>query len=256
VLRKIFALPLACFVLASIDILGGCSSIPENRNIAEMHLKIGVGHMSAGNYPLALAEILKASNLDPDNPVIENNLGLAYALRGRLDLSEIHIRRALSLKPEYTDARNNLGRILLERGNYKESEVELIKVTEDLTYGNPEKAFTNMGIVKFKMEKYEEAKRFLQKSLDLQRENCVALSYYGRCYYELQDYKKSAEVLDKAVGYCMRIQYDEPHYYGALSYFQNGEKKQAETRLEQLIKLYPDGKYSDKARAALEMIRK
>jgi Tfp pilus assembly protein PilF len=236
--------------------LAGCVSFSENKEAAELHLKIGQGHLSSGNYPQALAEMISAEKLDPSNPIIQNSLGLSYATRDRLDLAEVHLRRAVELKSNYSEARNNLGRILTERGKYAEAATELQKVLADLTYASPDRAYTNLGIVKFKTSEFELAKKYLQKSLDLQRENCLAQSYYGRCFYELQDYRRSAETLDKAVGYCQRVQYDEPHYYSALSYYQLGQSQKAEARMEELIKLYPDGKYVEKAKTALETMRK
>lgn len=221
-----------------------------------MHLKIALGHLSAGNQPQALAELLQAEKLDDSNPAIQNNLGLTYFFRERLDLAEIHLRNAIDLKPNYSEARNNLGRILIERGKYKEALVEIQKVIDDLTYPTPERAYSNMGLAKFKQNEFESSKKYFLKAIELQRENCMALTYYGRCFYELKDFKRSAEVLDKAVGFCMKSQYDEPHYYSALSYYQIGQVVKAETRLEDLIKLYPDGKYVEKAKTALETMKR
>ena len=221
-----------------------------------MHLKIALGHLSSGNQPQALAELLQAEKLDDSNPVIQNNLGLTYFFRDRLELAELHLRNAVDLKPSYSEALNNLGRILIERAKYKEATTEIQKVIDYLTYPTPERAYSNMGLAKFKQSDFEGAKKHFQKSIELQRENCMALTYYGRCFYELKDFKRSAEVLDKAVGFCMKSQYDEPHYYSALSYYQIGQVVKAETRLEELIKLYPDGKYVEKAKTALETMKR
>ena len=243
-------------ILGALAALVGCASFSENKEAADLHLKIGQGHLTAGNYPQALAEMITAERLDPSDPMIQNYLGLAYAARERLDLAEVHLRKAVSLKSDYSEGRNNLGQVLSQRGKYPEAAAEIQKVIDDLTYPNPDRALTNMGIIQFKSNHFVEAKKFLLRAIELQRENCLALSYYGRCFYELQDYKKSAEALDRAVGFCQRIQYDEPHYYSALSYYQLGMSQKAEIRLEELIKLYPDGKYVEKAKSALETIRK
>jgi Tfp pilus assembly protein PilF len=234
----------------------GCATLSENKETAELHMKIGTGHISAGNYPQALAELIQAEKLDPSNPAIQNNLGLAYFLRERYDLAEKHIRMALDLKPDFSEARNNLGRTLIERGKYTEAIAEINKVIEDLTYPNPDKAYTNLGIAEFKLRNFDSAKRSFLKSIEIQRENCLAQSYYGRCLYELKDFRRSAEALDRAVGFCQRILFDEPHYYSALSYYQLGQVNKAEARLEELIKLYPDGRYGEKAKSMLETIRR
>jgi type IV pilus assembly protein PilF len=234
----------------------GCSSLSKDKESAELHHRIGTGHLSSGNYPQALSELLEAQKLDPSSATIQNSLGLAYYFRERMDLAEEHLRKAVSLQADFSEARNNLGRVLSDEGKFAEAVVELKKVIADLTYINPERAFTNLGMTQFKMGQFDEAKKSLAKALDIQRENCLAQSYFGRCFYELKDYKRATETLDRAVGYCQRILFDEPHYYSALSYYQLGKSAKAQARLEELIKLYPDGRYSDKAKSMLETIRR
>jgi len=234
-----------------------CSSISaESEETAKLHLRMGTSHLNNENYPQALTELLTAQELDPANPVIQNNLGLAYFFRERYDLAENHIRRALKLVPKYSDARNNLSRVLIERGRYDEAITEAQTVIQDLTYASPEKPLINLGMAQFKLLQFETARKTFQKALDFQRDNCLAHSYYGRSLFELKDYTRASEALDRAAGFCQRAQYDEPQYYGALSYYQMGQKPKAEARFESLLKLYPNGRYTDKAKTMLETIRR
>jgi len=234
-----------------------CASVStENEETAKLHLKIGTAHLNNDNYPQALNELLTAEQLDPNNPVIQNNLGLTYFFRERYDLADLHIRKALKLDPKYSDARNNLSRVLIERGHYTEAIQEAEIVSQDLVYGAPEKPLINLGMARFKMGQFEAAKKDFQKALDFQRDNCLAQSYYGRTLFEMKDYQRASEALDRAAGFCQRSQFDEPHYYSALSYYQLGEKAKAEARFESLLKLYPNGRYTDKAKTMLETIRR
>ncbi len=221
-----------------------------------LHLQTGTSLLSDGNFPQALSELLIAENLDPENATIQNNLGLVYFFRERTDLAETHLRKALKLLPEYTDARNNLARVLIERGKYNEAIQEAQIANNDLTYPNPEKPLINLGVAQFKLAHFEVAKRNFQKAVEIQRDNCLAQSYYGRTLYELRDYRRAAEALDRAVGFCQRSQFDEPHYYSALSYFELGQNEKAQARFEELLKLYPQGKYVDKAKTMLDTIQR
>lgn len=242
--------------LAILLLLSGCASLSEDKEAAELHHRIGVGHINNGNFPLALSELIQAEKLDPSNPQIQNTLGLAYFLRERFDLSENHLRLALSLSPQFSEARNNLGRVLIERGKFKDATQELKIVAKDLTYPHPERVYSNLGLAAFNGKDYKGALDYFKKSIDYQRDNCMSLNYYGRSLYEIKDFSRSAEALDKAAAFCQKSQFDEPQYYGALSYYQLGETKKSEARLEGLLKLYPDGKYRDKAKSALETMRK
>lgn len=238
-------------------ILVACSTFSAaDREEASMHLQIGTSQLQNGNLPSALQELLLAEKLDDENPYIQNNLGLTYFLRERVDLAEIHIRKALELQPNYSDARNNLSRVLIERGKYNEAATAAQIVIDDLTYQNPEKPQINLGIARFKMNQFDSARMAFLKAIDFSRDNCLANSYYGRSLFELKDYKKATDALDRAVGFCQRAQFDEPHYYSALAYFEVGQKSKSVARFEEMIKLYPRGKYIDKAKEMLETIRR
>ena len=106
------------------------------------------------------------------------------------------------------------------------------------------------------MNDFNGAKNAFSKAVDFQRDSCEAQNNYGRSLYELKDYRKASDALDRAIGFCQRTQFDEPHYYSALSYYQLGEVDKAKSRLDEVIKFYPNGKYIDKAKGLLETINK
>jgi tetratricopeptide (TPR) repeat protein len=114
----------------------------------------------------------------------------------------------------------------------------------------------NIGIAQFKLNQFEQARKTFEKAIDYQRDSCLGHNFFGRSLFELKDYPKAARSLDTAASFCQRNQFDEPQYYSALSYYQIGKIKEAEDRLEGLVKLYPQGKYIDKAKSMLETIRR
>lgn len=237
--------------------LSACASFfDDSKERAELHMKIGTSHFENGNYPFALKELLEAEKLDPRNPLIQNNLGLTYFMRERYDLAEKHLRKALSLKSDYTDARNNLARVLIDVGRYKEAEAELKIVLDDLTYAASDKAWINFGLSRFNQKDWKGAREAFAKALQVSRDNCVANAYYGRSLFEAGDYSRASEALDRAIGFCQKQMYDEPHYYSALAWYRLGDRDRAVARFEEITNLYPQGKYRDKARAMLDLIRK
>lgn len=240
-----------CFYFCS------CSSAPtQDEERAMYHLQMGSAALVQGKNPVALTELGMAEELDPDNPVIQNNLGLAYLARKKIDLAEVHIRKAISINKNYSDARNNLGRVLIESGRHQDAIEQFKIVIQDLKYEFPERPYVNMGIAYFNLANYNVAQTYFIKAIEYQRENCFAQAYLGRTFYELKDYKRATEQLDKAVTFCRKNQYDEPLYYSALAYYQLGQKQKTEARLDEVIKMYPNGLYSDKARNMLDIIRR
>jgi type IV pilus assembly protein PilF len=222
---------------------------------AQLHLQIGTALLGKGNYPGALQELLIAEQLDPENPAIQNNLGLAFFVRQKYPEAEQHIQMALVKAPHYTDARNNLGRLYIEMGNYNQAIVVLKRANEDLTYPFPDKTLTNLGIAYFNKGEFAVARDYLKKSLGIKRENCLTFNFYGRALFELSDFQLAAESFDQAIALCKSSKFDEPHYFSALSYYKTGDKSRAVARLEELIALFPEGKYSSQSKNMLQMIR-
>ncbi len=219
-------------------------------------MKMGVGHLERENYPQALRELLLAEELDPEDALIQLNLGLTYIYRERFDLAEKHTRKALQLNPQLTDATVNLARILIERGRYDEASLFADRAGQDLTYASPEKPLMYKGIALFKMNQFPEARKVLSRSIEYQRDNCLSQNFFGRSLFEQNQHEKAADALDRAAAVCQRLQFDEPQYYAGLSYFQLGQNRKAENRLETLLKFYPNGRYSEKAKQMLEKIRR
>ncbi len=237
--------------------LAACGSFSSSdKEAAQLQLQVGTSQLQAGAYPQALSALLRAESLDPDNAVIQNNLGLAYYVRDHFSDAEKHLKKSVKLLPEYTDAHNNLGRTLIELGNFPEALQELETAEKDLTYPTPEKPLLNLGIAYFKMRKFDTAESYLSRAIDLQRDNCLAQSYLGRSYFEQKTFSKATVALDRATSFCQKSQFDEPLYYASISYYQQGQRDLAVGRMEDLLKLYPNGKYRDRAKAMLEVMRR
>lgn len=238
-------------------LLSSCATTSSgDSDRALLHQRIGLSYYEAGNYPLALKEFKEAYELDSKNPAIMNNLGLVYFQRERYDLAEQHIRKALALSPDFTEARNNLARILIDEKKYEEAEKELKVVIDDLTYTGVERAYMNLGLLYYNTGDFQKAREAFLKSVNLQKESCTANTYLGKSHFELKNYAKAAEVLDKAIGFCQTSGYDEPHYYSALTYYRLGQTDKSVARFEEILKLYPNGLYRDKSRAMLDLIKK
>lgn len=243
-------------ILSFLTTISCASFDSEKKEQAELHLKLGTSFYQNGNLPYALRELLKAEELDSKNPIIQNNLGLIYFTREKFELAIDHLKQAVAMDPLFTDARNNLARVYIEQKKYTEAEKELSIVLNDLTYGNAEKGYINLGLSYFNQNKFELAKSTFLKALEYNKENCISLSYYGRCFFEGKNYGVAASTLDRAIEQCSKIDFDEPHYYSAVAYYRMGQKDKSIARFKELTKMYPQGKYKEKAQAMLDLINK
>jgi Tfp pilus assembly protein PilF len=237
-------------------LITSCKSTENARNkqVADLHLRLGTNNLERGNYPDALKDLLTAESLAPNDPLIQNNLGLAYFMREKYDQAEIHIRKAVDAEPTFTDAKNNLGRVLIEKKKFAEAKKYLNEVLEDLTYPMPGKAHINLGLAYFGEQAYGEAKDHFLKAINFDRENCLAQNYYARSLLELKEFRRAITAFDKAEAFCAKQSFDEPSYYSAVTSFRMGEAYKAKLKFEALVE--KNSSFRDKAEQMLEVLRK
>lgn len=194
--------------------LVGCAARREQlKQRAELHLEMGTAHLAQGNYPAALTELLEAEQLDGTDPVIQNNLGLAYSVRGRVKEALAHYNKALELNSNYSDARANLARLQIDQKHYNEALHNLSLVENDLTYPYPEKPLSLKGMVYFYTGRYKTAEEYLARSMNAQRESCVTSDFYGRTLYEEKKLDEAAGILDLAIENCRPSRFEEPLFF-------------------------------------------
>ncbi len=246
---RILFLSLICILF-----IGCATSQGEKKNIADLHLRMGTSYLQQGNYPQALKELLEAVELDPKSPVIHNNLALAYFVRDKFTEAESHLKTAIDLDSKYTDARNNLGRVYISMKLYDQAIAELTPVINDLTYPTPEKAHANMAMAYYKKGEFLKARDTALLSLKSEKTFCPAQIVYGLSLFFLEDYKKAGPSLEKTVNQCDKEK-EEALYYSGLSYFKIGSKAKAEARLQEMVHLYPEGEYAEKAKTMIGIIK-
>jgi Tfp pilus assembly protein PilF len=235
--------------------LASCATSGKDREEADLRLRLGTGYLQDGNYPQALRELLEAEKLDPRNAMVQNNLGLAYFFRERYEIAADHLKNAISLEPKYSEARNNYARVLIELTRYDQAIRELKIVLDDLTYADPAKAWVNMGLAHFQKGDFSTARERFATAIQNDRNHCLAHTYYGRSLLELGELQTAAAALDNAVVVCRPVRYDEPHYFSGLTYYKLGRASSAIARMEEVVKLYPEGRYAKKAESMLKLMR-
>jgi len=237
-------------------VVTGCSSAPSraDRERAGLHMQIGNGFLTKGQYPQAMAELAAAEQLNPQDPLIQNNLGLAYYVRGRLEMAESKFRAALKLAPAFSEAKSNLARVMIDTDRLAPAIKLLQEVEGDLTYPSQEKTFSELGMAHFKAGHFKLAQDYLLRTLTIHRESCVAATYYGRTLQEVKRWPQSAQILDQAVEYCRASKFEDPLYYSAMSYYSVGDQEKTRARLEELLKDYPQSKYVAKAKGMLGLL--
>ena len=98
--------------------------ISRSENPANEYFLRGNAYLDAGEFAEAARDYSSAIELDPANPVLFNNLGLALRYMEQFDAAVEAYDRAIELDPGYRDAFTNRGVVLADRG-------ELTSAVED-----------------------------------------------------------------------------------------------------------------------------
>ncbi|HWR53568.1 MAG TPA: tetratricopeptide repeat protein, partial [Bryobacteraceae bacterium] len=141
--------------------------------------------MKKGENEAAAAEWQKALDLNPNEALAHNNLGVTFSEIGKVDEAIEHYRKAIELSPEYPEAHNNLGEALIARRRLDEAMEHFSKAIEL----NPAhaSAHSNLGAALAQQGKLHEAIPHLQKAVeikpelaDVQNNLGIALAMTGR----------------------------------------------------------------------------
>lgn len=178
-----------------------CATAPRGEKAAEAdaHYKVAVSHMQEGNYQSAYVELQKSIVLDPDNKHAYYALGLIHQYFEEIEKAEESLRKAITLDPDYAEAYNALGIVYTRTQRWNEAAEAFIKALEHPLYLNPEKAFTNLGKVYYRMAQHEKAMAAYKHAI--RRAPDFYPAYYGLalCYNALRRYGDASEALNEAI---------------------------------------------------------
>lgn len=231
-----------------------CSTGPSSSDQARGLLSLGTQKLLAGDYDQAFELLNRSAQIDPDNAVTQNNLGLIYFMRKDYGQAQEAFQRALALKPDYSEARNNLARVYIALTRYDDAVTELDKVIKDLNFPTVEKAYINMGLALMKKGNVSSALVQFKKSIDANGKFCPAHNYYGQALFSLQKYDEALESFETALKLCHN-KYDEAQYYRALSYYKTGQPEKATDELVLIKKQYPGTDIANKSEEMLKLMR-
>jgi len=180
-----------------------------------------------------------AINVTTDNPIAQNNLGLALYDKGRIDDAIRHYHEALQIDPRFVKAHNNLG-IALARLNKDQEAIKqyLITLKLDPAYV---KAHNNLGLMLAKLGKTNQAIKEYYKAIQIKPDYASPYNNLGTLFYEQNHIEKAIKFYSKAVSI-------NPYYATAynnlgVALAKLGKTNQAIKQYYMAIKIKPD--YAD-----------
>jgi Tfp pilus assembly protein PilF len=221
--------------------------------LAKATRTIGEAYMNQGDLTAALRELLKAQRLNPDDPIVHNDLGLCYLLKKRLPEAVTHFKKAIDLNPGYAPARNNLGTAYLEMEKWDAAIGVFKEITQDLLYATPHFPLSNLGLAYYQKGQYRTAMRYYKKALELQPDFANALRGVGRIYLATNQGRLALKYLKRAVASAPRSA--ETYLDLAEAYLLTGQREEARYAYDNVIDLAPpESELSETARQRLNAL--
>jgi len=185
--------------------LAGCVTETNNRleqnkdpqKAARAYVDAGMMYMQRNQMDNAHRTLMRAYEIAPDDPAVNNAVALFFSLEGDHAQTEKHFKKALSNDPDFSQARNNYAAYLFKRGDYAQAIEHLERVTKDYRYEKRYTAYENLGLCYLRTGDSDEALASFQRALKLNNslpistleiaqikfdrgENAVALEYLTR----------------------------------------------------------------------------
>jgi tetratricopeptide (TPR) repeat protein len=97
------------------------ADIEQQTLTLQQALDLGMGHHSAGDFPLAESIYQQILQAEPNQPIALHLLGVVAHQMGKNDIAVDLITKALAINPDYAEAHNNLGTALKNLGRLEEA---------------------------------------------------------------------------------------------------------------------------------------
>jgi len=166
-------------------------TIKWNPNHGQAFFQIGYCLASIGKRQEAIEPYQKALQLEPQNPIILNNLCGAYGNSGRYDEAVKSCQEAIQLKPDLAEAYNNLGWSYRQMGRYQDATQackQAIRLQPDLAT-----AHYNLGNVYAALKRYQEAADSYKQAIRIEFDYAEAHLNLGAAYNQMGRYEEAID---------------------------------------------------------------
>ncbi len=243
-------------ILFLLFIASGCAGLQRDPTAGYSVLQLrqmGEKFLGARDYGQSLRFLSLAEKRQPDDPVIQYDLGLAYYERGLKSEALAHLKKALALKPDYPEADNALGRYYAEENQLDQALFSFEKAARNPFYQTPQVSLFNMGLIYEKKGESEMALKQYQEAVRLQNNYGMAHFRRGLILEQQNRADEAREAYAKAIEFAPDLV--EAHYrFGVMSYTA-GELENALYSLNRVVKLAPRSSMAEDSRRYLERLQ-
>jgi len=224
----------------------------RNKAAAEATRNVGEAYLGGGNLTAALRELKKAESLDPEDHITQYDIGLVYFYRERYDQAIPHFEKAIQLKPDFAPAINGLGNSYSAKGDWDKAIEAYQKIIEDVFYGTPHFALSNMALAYYQKGDYVRAEKNFLEALKLSPDFVNALAGLATTYMAQGRYEEAAQKLERAVRKEPKL--PQLHLELGKAYRGLGDPARARDEFQKAAQLAPDSPLAEQAQRELKAL--
>lgn len=193
--------------IITLIVVAGCAdNLKMRKQQSEVTRNIGEAFLIEGNYTAALKRLLEAEKIYPDDPVLQNYLGLAYQAKRHYQKAVTHYKKALDIQPDYAPAYNNLGAAYLKMNEW-DAAIDVFKeLSTDILYSTPHFANLNLGWAYYNKHDYATSTDYYQKVIKHYQDGFAkdlvfvkALRGLGKTYLATGNIGKAEKTMEEAL---------------------------------------------------------
>lgn len=178
------------------------SETDPKRRVA-VRLQLASTYYEQRQYGVALEEVQRALQVEPDNVAALGLRGLIYLDMKDNAQAEASFSRALRIDPEGPELNNNYGWFLCRSGRERDSVAYFQRAAANKLYQTPGVAMRNAGQCQMSVRDYAGAEQSLKRAFELDATDTLTKFYLTRVYIALRQVERARfyhGLLEKAVG--------------------------------------------------------
>ncbi len=202
------------------------------------------------DYQKAISSFKDFLMMEPDYEAAIYHLGWSYLEAGSMDEAYHAFHRAIELDGKYQYVYYHIGKRFIQAKDYHKA-IEAFNQLAETEYGD-DSVYYNLGYSYYNMKKYEEAIQAYKKAAEQLGSSDLKASIYvniALCSYEIEDYEQAKDYLYRSVE--MDKDYDYAHYLlGFILYVKYQDDEGAQQEYDYLLKL--DSPYAEKLKSLIQ----
>lgn len=165
----------------------------------DIGMQLAIGYYQQGQFKIALDEIKKILQTDPNVVDAYSVRALIFMATGEKQAAEDNFLHALKLAPNNSDIANNYGWFLCQNGRERQSISYFEKAIKDPSYLNPAKTLNMAGVCSLKLKDVVAAERYFNQGFREDPGNPSINANLAKILFDRGEYEKAQFYINRVL---------------------------------------------------------